>query len=98
MSVMSNEIDRVARTCVVIECNGMDYVVDGVVCGCLRGWGYSIGPLGEWGLCDCMPPADVAASPGERFAASCCIGYFVVTIPRQSSGSGSSGSAATFKF
>ena len=28
---------------------------------------------------------------------SCCIGYFVVTIPRQSSGSASSGSAATFQ-
>src|SRR6218665_1118856 len=31
-------------------------------------------------------------------SASCCIGYCVVTIPRQSSGSGSSGNAATFKF
>ena len=51
MSVMSSEIDRVARTYVVIECNGM-----GVYCGCramrlpARVSGASIGPQGDGAL------------------------------------------------
>ena len=40
-----------------------------------------------------LPPRHFSLKP-----VSCCIGYFVVTIPRQSSSSASSGSAATFKF
>jgi len=35
MSVMSNEIDRVARTCVAIECNGMGIML---MSSCLHGW------------------------------------------------------------
>jgi len=64
---MSSEIDRVARTCVVIECNGM-----GIYCWCRAmrlpprvSGAASIGPLGDGAMR--LPPADVAASPGERF-------------------------------
>jgi len=45
---MSSEIDRVARTCVVIECNGMDIML---MSGYMRlpagVRGASIGPLGD---------------------------------------------------
>jgi len=33
----------------LLNATGCVYVVDGVVCGCLRGLGYSIGPLGDGG-------------------------------------------------
>ena len=63
MSVMSSEIDRVARTCVVIECNGMSILLmSGYAAACS-------GEQDDWvkGLCN-SNHANVAASPGECFA------------------------------
>ena len=58
---MSSEIDRVARTCIVIECNAMGIML---MSGYARVSGASIGPLG-YGTMQ-LPTADVAASPGKR--------------------------------
>jgi len=44
---MSSEIDRVARTCNVIEYNGMAMRLP------VRVSGASIGPLGDGATCDC---------------------------------------------
>ena len=59
---MSSEIDRVARTCFVIECNGMGILL-------MSGYAVEVILLDHWvrGAMQ-LPPADVAASAGERFA------------------------------
>jgi len=64
MSVISSEIDCFARTCVVIEYNGV-----GIYCRCRGMWLPArlmlfFGPLGEGAMR--LPTADVAASPGEQ--------------------------------
>ena len=63
MSVMSSEIDRVARTWVVIECNGMGIMLMTGYVLPERVSGASAGPLGNGAKR--LPPAAVAASPGE---------------------------------
>jgi len=65
MSVISSEIE-LQGLALLLNTIGWVYIVDVGVCGCLRGWGYSLGPLGEEAMR--LPPADVAASPGEGFA------------------------------
>src|SRR6218665_3151703 len=63
---MSSEIDRVAWTLVVIECNGMGIHVDVGLCGCLNGASIGLGPLVDGDMR--LPPADLAASSGEQNA------------------------------
>ena len=65
--LMSSEIYGVARTCVVIECNGMGILLLMSGYAPARMSGASIGPLGDGATYMRLPPADEAASQGERF-------------------------------
>jgi len=70
MSVMSSEIDHVARTCVVVECNGMGIMLMSDLAVSWAGGRHLYGTTGWWGYATVTSgcgylPVWAKRSPGE---------------------------------